>query len=72
MLRRAHGFTLVELLIALTLLALISAVIFGALDLSGRSWDRGEVRAEATARNFFVPTSKRSIPCGCARWRSFR
>jgi len=49
MLRRAHGFTLVELLIALTLLALISAVIFGALDLSGRSWDRGEVRAEATA-----------------------
>lgn len=44
-----HGFTLVELLIALTLLALMCAVIFGALELSGRSWDRGEVRAEANA-----------------------
>ncbi|MEP7206406.1 MAG: prepilin-type N-terminal cleavage/methylation domain-containing protein [Casimicrobiaceae bacterium] len=40
--RRQHGFTLVELLVALTLLALIAAVLFGSLRLAGRSWEGGE------------------------------
>ncbi len=43
------GFTLLELTIALTLLALMSAVLFGALRLAGRSTDSGEARAEAAA-----------------------
>ncbi len=46
---RARGFTLVELIIALTLLALLSAVLFGSLNLASRSWDAGEAKAEATA-----------------------
>jgi len=46
---RSGGFTLVELIIALTLLALLSAVLFGSLNLASRSWDAGEAKAEATA-----------------------
>ena len=46
---RIRGFTLVELLIAISLLALMSSVLFGALNLSGRSWDAGEAKAESTA-----------------------
>lgn len=43
------GFTLLELLIALALLSLIVAVLYGSLNLAGRSWDGGEAKAEATA-----------------------
>ncbi|HZQ59865.1 MAG TPA: prepilin-type N-terminal cleavage/methylation domain-containing protein [Casimicrobiaceae bacterium] len=43
--RCASGFTLVELLVALTLLALLSAVLSGSLRLAGRSWQGGEARA---------------------------
>ncbi len=46
---RMRGFTLVELLIAISLLALMSAVLFGSLNLAGRSWDAGEAKAEASA-----------------------
>src|SRR2546423_3458426 len=42
------GFTLVELLIALALLALISALLYGSLSLSSNSWDRGEQKVEQT------------------------
>lgn len=38
----ARGFTLVELLVALTLLALLAAVLSGSLRLVGRSWQGGE------------------------------
>jgi len=44
-----RGFTLIELLIALTLMALMSAVLFGSLHLAGKSWDTGDARAEATS-----------------------
>ena len=40
----AAGFTLLELTIALTLLALMSAVMFGSLSLAGRTWDGGEAK----------------------------
>jgi general secretion pathway protein J len=36
------GFTLLELLIAMTLLALLSLVLFGAFRFGTRSWDRAE------------------------------
>jgi general secretion pathway protein J len=44
-----RGFTLVELLIAIGLLALMSAVLFGSLSFAGRSWDAGEAKAENSA-----------------------
>lgn len=42
----SHGFTLLELTIALVLLALIASVLFGSLRLSADSWDRGEAKTE--------------------------
>jgi general secretion pathway protein J len=43
-----RGFTLIELSVALVLLALISAVLYGSLSLAGTSWDRGEAKAQQT------------------------
>ena len=43
------GFTLLELMIALVMLALLSAVLFGSLRFAGRSTDGGEEKAEATS-----------------------
>src|SRR5450755_3156034 len=39
------GFTLLELIIAMMLLALMSSLLFGTLSLSANSWDRGEAKA---------------------------
>src|SRR4030095_6686425 len=44
-----RGFTLVELLVALGLLALMSAVLFGSLGLACESWAAGEAKPEATS-----------------------
>jgi len=44
-----RGFTLVELTIALVLLALLAAVLFGSLNLAGTSVDRGEAKVDATS-----------------------
>jgi general secretion pathway protein J len=41
----ARGFTLLELTIALVLLALMAAMMFGSLSFAGRSWDGGEAKA---------------------------
>jgi prepilin-type N-terminal cleavage/methylation domain-containing protein len=37
-----RGFTLLELIVALLLLALMAAVMVGSVSLSARSWDGGE------------------------------
>ena len=44
-----RGFTMVELMIALVLLALMSAVLFGSLNLAGRSSDAGAAKADASS-----------------------
>jgi general secretion pathway protein J len=41
---RNRGFTLLELTVALVLLALMSSVLYGTLSLSASSWDRGEAK----------------------------
>ena len=47
--RRVRGFTLVELTVALVLLALLAAVLFGSLNLAGTSVERGEAKVDATS-----------------------
>jgi general secretion pathway protein J len=47
--RISSGFTLLELIIALVLLAMLSGVLFGSVKLAGRSTDSGEAKAEAAA-----------------------
>ena len=46
---RGRGFTLVELLIALVLLALLSAVLYGALGFAATTLDRGEAKVDTTS-----------------------
>jgi general secretion pathway protein J len=42
----ASGFTLIELIIALVLMALIASLMFGSLSMAARSWDGGEAKAD--------------------------
>jgi general secretion pathway protein J len=44
-----RGFTLLELIVALVLLGLLSAVLFGSVRLAGQSTERGEAAAEGAA-----------------------
>lgn len=46
MLRRPQGFTLIELTVALVLVALIGSVLYGSLSLAGDSWNRGEAKVQ--------------------------
>jgi general secretion pathway protein J len=43
---RARGFTLIELMVALLLMAGIASILYGSLALASQSWDRGEAKAE--------------------------
>jgi general secretion pathway protein J len=45
----ARGFTLLEIMVAMSLLALMAGVLMGSLRLTGRSLEGGENKAEATA-----------------------
>lgn len=47
---RSGGFTLLELLIAITLLALLLAVLFGGLRTGSRVWEAGDQRSDDLAR----------------------
>lgn len=46
----APGFTLLELLVAITLLGLLMAALFGGLRLGARVWATGETRLDTAAR----------------------
>ena len=46
----AQGFTLVELLVGLTLMALLSVILFGGLRFGIRAWEAGGVHIEQASR----------------------
>jgi general secretion pathway protein J len=46
---RAAGFTLLELVIALVLMAMMGAVLYGALGFAGTASDKGEAKVDATS-----------------------
>ena len=48
--RAGQGFTLLELLVAITLLGLLMAALLGGLRLGARVWETGEDRLDASAR----------------------
>lgn len=70
--RGTRGFTLVEMLVALTLLALVAAMLLGSLRFGARSWDgaatRTEERDETEAAQSLLRTllSEASTPGGGA------
>lgn len=45
-----HGFSLLELLVAITLLGLLMAVLFGGLRLGARVWETADARVDASVR----------------------
>ena len=47
---RQTGFTLLELVVAITLMGLVLVLLYGGLRLGLNSWDSGEARAETTNR----------------------
>ena len=55
MLRNANkGFTLLELLISLTILGVIVVIIFGAFRIGIRAWEKGEKDVESRQRQRIV------------------
>ncbi len=47
--RRTRGFTLIETMLAITLLAMMIGMIYAALNIGMRAWDTGEARVESAA-----------------------
>ena len=46
---QSRGFTLIELMVALALFAMLASILFGSLRLAGRSADAGEEKAQASS-----------------------
>lgn len=68
---RAWGFTLLEMLVGLTLLGFVLLLLFSGLRLATRSWDAGETRIDAVAQqaltaNFIRNLLEQAAPL---RWR---
>jgi general secretion pathway protein J len=63
----SRGFTLLELLIALTIVALIVVIIFGALRIGIRAWEKGEKDVDIRQRQRIVlDLIKRQLASTCA------
>jgi general secretion pathway protein J len=66
-LRYAMGFTLIEVLIAMTLLSLMVVLLFGSLSICAKSWEQGEskiteVNEVAVVYNFFQRHLSSAMP----------
>lgn len=64
----SNGFTLLELLISLTIMGVILVIVFGALRIGARAWEKGEADVEAHQRERVVLNLvRRQISSVCAR-----
>lgn len=75
--RRVHnfskGFTLIEVLIAMTLLSIMVVLLFASLKICAQSWEQGEnkmadVNEVAVVYNFF----QRHLPSAIPLWNDFK
>jgi prepilin-type N-terminal cleavage/methylation domain-containing protein len=63
--RRQRGFTLLELLVTMTILSAMAAMMFGAFRMSVRFWERGDLAIEGSQR-FRIMTQLFRKQFGCA------
>jgi len=64
----SHGFTLLELLISLTIVGVILVLIFGSLRIGSRAWEKGEADVEVQQRERVVlGLMRRQIASICDR-----
>ena len=62
------GFTLLELLISLTIIGLILVIVFGALRIGARAWEKGERDVEThQIQRIVLDNMKRQIASTCLR-----
>jgi len=62
------GFTLLELLISLTIIGLILVIVFGALRIGARAWEKGEKDVEIhQIQRIVLENMKRQIASTCLR-----
>jgi len=62
------GFTLLELMISLTIMGLVLVLVFGAFRIGSRAWERGERDVEVRQRERVVLNLlKRQIASACAK-----
>jgi prepilin-type N-terminal cleavage/methylation domain-containing protein len=72
------GFTLIELMLALILMAGMASILYGSLNLASRSWDGGEAEGRPGLRHAGLrlhtcaPSSPSSTRNGCGRRPSSR
>ncbi len=67
-LRDQNGFTLLELLISLTIIGLILVIVFGALRIGARAWEKGEKDVEIhQIQRIVLENMKRQIASTCLR-----
>jgi general secretion pathway protein J len=59
--RADHGFTLVELLVALTLAMLVTMLAYGGLHVALRSWDAAELRQQDMEQRYLTQTLLRRL-----------
>ena len=63
-----NGFTLLELLISLTIIGLILVIVFGALRIGARAWEKGERDVETRQiQRIVLDNMKRQIASTCLR-----
>ena len=64
----SSGFTLLELLISLTIIGLILVIVFGALRIGARAWEKGEKDVEThQIQRIVLDNMKRQIASTCLR-----